>query len=272
MAKALFIHSTGTFSSMWRPYLDAIARDATPLTPDNLGYPPNPPLPRGAAHTTRDDAQHLLGQLAVHGATEEPVDLYGHSYGGLVALRLVELLGLLEHGGRVRSLWLFEPVLFGSLPTLRPGSEAAERTLAMVESGGFFDDELGGTEVWLERFIDYWNRPGSWRRMPDAMRDPIRAVGWKMYQEVRQGFFDLTATADRPIPTLPAHTTILMGERSPLEARAMCELLAEHSPDARLVDLPGVGHMAPLTHPEPVRQALLAHAERLSAGAVGLSR
>lgn len=264
MATALFIHSTGTFSSMWRPYLAAIARDAKPLSPDNLGYPPHPPLPRGATHTTRDEARHLLEHLNAHG-DDGPVDLYGHSYGGLVALRLIDELGLLgEEGGRVRSIWLFEPVLFGALPTSLPGSEAAKRTLAMVESGGLFDDELGGTEVWLERFIDYWNRPGSWSRMPDALRDPIRAVGWKMYQEVRQGFFDLTATAERPLPTLPTHTTILMGERSPLEARAMCELLAASSPHARLVDLQNVGHMAPLTHPAAVLEAIRAHSERLS--------
>lgn len=258
MATALFIHSTGTFSSMWRPYLDATAGDATALTPDNLGYPPNPPLTRGVTHSTQDEARHLLAHLEAHAATG-PFDLYGHSYGGLVALRLLEHLG-----PRVRSLWLFEPVLFGALPTLRPGSEAAERTLAMVHSGGFFDDELGGTEVWLERFIDYWNRPGSWSRMPDTLRDPIRRVGWKMYQEVRQGFFDLTGSPERPLPTLPAITTIIMGERSPLEARAMCELLAATSPDARLVDLAGVGHMAPLTHQTQVRESLLSHAQRLS--------
>lgn len=258
MATALFIHSTGTFASMWRPYLDTIASDATPLTPDNLGYPPHPPLPRGATHTTQDDARHLLAHLDAHSALG-PIDLYGHSYGGLVALRLLEHLG-----SRVRSLWLFEPVLFGALPTLRPGSEAAERTLAMVQSGGFFDDALGGTEPWLERFIDYWNRPGSWSRMPDALRDPIRQVGWKMYQEVRQGFFDLTGSSERPLPTLPATTTIVMGERSPLEARAMCELLAASSPHSRLVDLEGVGHMAPITHQTRVRDSLLSHAERLS--------
>lgn len=257
MATALFIHSTGTFSSMWRPYLDTIASDATPLTPDNLGYPPHPPLPRGEPHSTRDEAHHLLAHLDTH-AAPGPIDLYGHSYGGLVALRLLEHLG-----PRVRSLWLFEPVLFGALPTLRPGSEAAVRTLELVHSGGFFDDQIGGTEPWLERFIDYWNRPGSWSRMPDAMRDPIRRVGWKMYQEVRQGFFDLTGSPDRPLPSLPAITTIVMGERSPLEARAMCELLAGSSPESHLVDLTGVGHMAPLTHPAPVRASLVAHAGRL---------
>lgn len=257
MAIALFIHSTGTFSSMWRPHLDVVAADATPLSPDNLGYPPHPPLPRGQTHTTDDDARHLLARLPASG----PVDLYGHSYGGLVALRLLPHLG-----PRVRSLWLFEPVLFGALPQLRPNSEAAQRTLALVDGGGFFDDTVGGTEVWLERFIDYWNRPGSWARMPDALRDPIRAVGWKMYQEVRQGFFDLTGAADRPLPELPTRTSIAMGERSPLEARAMCELLAQHAPHARLVDIAGVGHMAPLTHPAVVREALRAHSAWVSEG------
>jgi pimeloyl-ACP methyl ester carboxylesterase len=250
MAIALFIHSTGAFSSMWAPHIEAAGVEA--LAPDNLGYPPNPLLPREAITTARDDARHLLAMLG----DEEVVDLYGHSYGGLVAL---ELLGLL--GPRARSIWLFEPVIFGALPTLRPGSEAAQRTLHMVNHTPLFDDETGGTEPWLEQFIDYWNRPGSWGRMPDSLRDPIRAVGWKMYQEVRQGFFGMTGTPESPLPPLPGTATLVMGQRSPLEARAMCELLAAHSPHARLIDLPGVGHMAPITHVGPVRATIREHAQ-----------
>ena len=248
---ALFIHSTGAFSSMWRPHLEAIEPGTLVLTPDNLGYPPHPPLPRGQPVTSLDDAKHLLAQLP----TDGPVDLYGHSYGGLVALELLDLLG-----DRARSIWLFEPVIFGALHTLRPGTEAAERALAMVAQPGFFDDEIGGTDPWLEHFVDYWNRPGSWARMPDALRDPIRAVGWKMYQEVRQAFFRITGAPDRPLPTLPAKATLLMGERSPHEARVMVGLLAEHNPHARLIDLPSVGHMAPLTHPGIVRATVREHA------------
>lgn len=248
-ATALFIHSTGAFSAMWRPYLELVGPSRVALAPDNLGYPPNPAVPRGATTTASDDAHHLLGLLPPDG----PVDLLAHSYGALVALRLVPLLG-----PRARSAWLFEPVIFGALVELMPDSEAAQKTRAMVASG-LFDDQLGGTEPWLEGFVDYWNRPGSWSRMPDAQRDPIRAVGWKMYQEVRQGFSDLTGRGDRALPALPATTTLVMGERSPLEARTMCELLASTNPHAILQDLSGVGHMAPLTHPGPVGSSIRTH-------------
>lgn len=250
IATSLFIHSTGTFPSMWGDLPAEVLADTVALTPSNLGYPPHPPLLRPTPFTPSDDAAHLLALLPAAG----PVDLFGHSYGGLVALRLLPLLG-----PRVRSVFLFEPVIFGALAELRPDSPAALRAREMVEHSALFDDALGGTEPWLEAFIDYWNRPGSWARMPDALRDPIRQVGWKMYQEVVGAFFDLTGAPDRPLPPLPPHTTLVMGERSPLEARAMVTLLHELNPHATLIDLPGLGHMAPVTHRPALVELLLRH-------------
>jgi pimeloyl-ACP methyl ester carboxylesterase len=254
-ATTLFVHSTGTFPSMWQDLPKEVLGDTFALTPSNLGYPPNPPFPRGTETFASDDAKVLLSKLPADG----PIDLVGHSYGGLVILRMLPVLG-----DRVRSVFLFEPVIFGALVHLMPDTEPAARALELVAHPGFFDDALGGTEPWLEHFIDYWNRPGSWARMPDVMRAPIREVGWKMYQEVRGAFFDLTGAPDRPLPPLPARTTLVMGERSPLEARAMVALLHRLNPHATLVDAKGIGHMAPMTHRKVVQELLADHRRRIS--------
>ena len=50
------------------------------------------------------------------------------------------------------------------------------------------DLERGGSDDWLEMFVDYWNRPGSWRACPRRRKEETRALGWKMFQEVRSCF------------------------------------------------------------------------------------
>jgi pimeloyl-ACP methyl ester carboxylesterase len=51
----------------------------------------------------------------------------------------------------------------------------------------------------------------------------------------------------------------MMGERSPMPARRVCEVLARTLPDASLVTVEGAGHMAPLTHGPIVGDLLAEH-------------
>jgi pimeloyl-ACP methyl ester carboxylesterase len=119
------------------------------------------------------------------------------------------------------------------------------------------DQERGGTEPWLELFIDYWNRPGSWARLPEPMRQHNLLVGWKMFQEVRSVFFSSRTFEAHPLPRVPV--TLAMGERSPAGSRETMKALLRHNPHVKLVDVPGTGHMAPLTHPQKLNEALAAH-------------
>lgn len=74
----------------------------------------------------------------------------GHSYGGAVALKAA-----LVRPARLRSLILFEPVLFAVLMAADPRQPAAQEiaavrddTVAAVDRGDL--DSAGG------RFVDYW--------------------------------------------------------------------------------------------------------------------
>lgn len=251
-ALSLFLHSTGTGPALWDGVPAAVATGARKLTPANVGYPPGPPLARPARCDLRADARFVLQQLP-EGA---PLHVFAHSYGAVLALELAPLLG-----DRVRSMLLFEPVLFGALARDAGSDPAAvAEARGFLEHPWFLDEARAATEPWLELFIDYWNRPGTWRRLPREAKQANLALGWKMFQEVRSVMVDVQSFEERPLPAAPC--TLVMAERSPRAARAMVQALARRAPHAQVVELPGTGHLAPLTHPAVLGEAMRAHLAR----------
>lgn len=250
----MLLHSTGTNPMMWSPV--AGLPGAGWLAPSNLGYAPNAPLRRGEVCGASEDVAWLLSQIP--DGTEE-IHLVGHSYGALLAVLMA------RKEPRIRSLCLYEPVLFGVL-TREGGADpavAAEVEGFMANPWFLHDEARGGTDEWLEVFIDFWNRPGSWARMPEALKDYSRQHGWKMFQEVRSCFFGVRSYDEVPLPEIPV--TLLVGERSPAASRAMTEGLARRHPWAHAVVLPKVGHMGPLTHPSVVAGLVAEHFGRVKA-------
>lgn len=253
------LHSTATTAEMWAPYESTVAPLGTPLRPIHIGYPPHAPV-HGQVLTAADDAASVLQQLSAAGHGTGPVDIVAHSYGGLVALTLAPLLGT-----RLRSLFLFEPTLFSSLrpiiDTIDADARAALETFAN-DPQFLRDDQYGGSEAWIERFIDFWNRPGSWQRIAEAQQAVIRTLGWKMYQEVRSvngpdALENLVLSDTIPI-------TLVYGTRTPPIARAVIALLTERFQHARVMAVEGTGHMAPVTHVAPTRDVLSEHVTYVS--------
>jgi len=251
----LFIHSTGTGPLLWSTVPQAtVGESRQMILPANLGYPPNAPIERGTPVTAADDAAKVV--LSVP-AEIERVHIVAHSYGALVGLKALPLLK-----ERVASLFFYEPVVFGALAAERsPQSE--EETQAIAQAKEFLehpwfltDEERGGREEWTEMFIDYWNRPGSWKKMPEPVRQFTLSVGWKMFQEVRACFYDQTPFEEWKID---APMTIMRGDRSPVGSRAMAKALVRGRPNATLIEGKGIGHMAPLTHPGVIHAELTRH-------------
>ena len=250
----LFIHSTGTGPFLWAGVPDAAIGGREKLLPANLGYPPNEPIERGRTVTAEDDAAEVV--KAVPGALTR-VHLVAHSYGALVALHAVPALA-----GRLASVFLYEPVLFGALAASRDADpEAVAQARAFGAHRWFLHDvEKGGRAEWLEMFIDYWNRPGSWSKMPDPMRELSLALGWKMFQEVRACFFDATSFESWKVGV---PTTVAFGDRTTVASRAMSRSFARDRPNVSLVEVAGIGHMAPLTHAAKVHEEVARHFARL---------
>lgn len=239
---------------MWR-WLDRVSalNGVTVLAPALLGYPPNPPVAVGQMIGSRDDVAHIRA-LVPPDVTD--LHLVGHSYGGRLALVLASELAPL-----VRSVWVYEPVLFGALrndPTGDP--EARSEANANFTTPDFLDPALAGTESWCRAFIDYWNGAGAFERMTPAQRASVIAVSGKIFAELHDIALGSDTFADwhRAVPM-----TIAYGSRTPHAAQAIARALAGVNPHAVLDRVVEAGHMAPLTEPARVSPGMEAHFRRV---------
>lgn len=253
---ALFIHSTATGPFMWRPLLAELPKGITPLTPVNRGYTPQDLLPRGSAFSVHDEVAHLKAQIPP-GTTG--IHLGGHSYGGFAALTLARECGL-----PVRSLWLYEPVLFGALrqEPERLSAEAAAQVAELYGANSMLDETEGGTEAWIERFIDYWNHPGMWASMPEKAKAMTRPVAWKMFREVCSVSTEPQAFSHYQ---LDVPMTLVRGAHTTPPAHDMVSRLAEVNPQAVVETVAGLGHMGLLADPAAVQPSLARHWARVCA-------
>lgn len=244
----VLIHSTGMSSQQWKRLAARLSTSHRVLLPDLIGYGESSSWPRDAVFHWHLD---VLGVEALLDTLDEPAHVVGHSYGGLVAL------GAALHRRRaVRSLSLVEPVAYGVLHAT--GDEAALEALAdEPTTTPTLPDAPEAGERWLQWFVDYWNGPGAWAQLPERARTSFLSAVDVCYGEVR------SLASDRTPPsvwaTLTAPTLLVRGERSPRAARRVAETLAGCIRGATLRDVPGAGHMAPITHESEVSAMITEH-------------
>ncbi|MCB9594758.1 MAG: alpha/beta hydrolase [Sandaracinaceae bacterium] len=252
-APVVLLHSGGLGARQWTRLAGRLEGAHRVIAPSFLGTAGTSGVPRDADFHFHQDVALVEGLLDALGVG--PAHVVGHSYGGLVGLTLAR-----RQPRRVLSLALFEPVAFGVLYST-DDAEGIRDLEREDDDGAFFDDAVGGQEPWLERFIDWWQGPGSWAAMSDAGRETFLAVGRKVYQEVR------SLTADRTphdgYGEVRAPTLLMTAERSPLAARRVVAILGEHLPNATVSFFPGAGHMAPLTDGHTVNAAIVEHLGRV---------
>jgi pimeloyl-ACP methyl ester carboxylesterase len=245
-APVIAVHSGGFSARQWRKLAETLSATHHVLVPDLLGYGGSTPWPLGEPFLATQDLAALETLLDQLGA---PAHLVGHSYGGLLAMKLA-----LSRPTRVQSLALYEPVAFSVLD--EPEDADARASLLLVQNE-YRAGDSGADDVWLGQFVDWWNGAGAWARLAEDARASFRTVGWKVFQEVRSIGADRTP---RPVwATIEAPTLLLGGERSPATERRVIEKLTRTLARAELRVFPGMGHMGPITHGAAVNAAIAAH-------------
>lgn len=248
------LHSNASSSGQWRSLIDLLSDRFRVLAPDTLGAGKSPPWPSGEDIALKDEVSLIAPVLDQAG---ERFAMVGHSYGAAIALMIA-----LSNPDRVKAMALYEPTLFAVLAEESPGQEAFQE-IDTVVNDSVACIEAGDLDAAARRFIDYWTGDGAWDSIPDDRKGPIaesmlNVEGWRR------------ALSDEPTPLrefskLDIPVLYMVGGRSPASSRGVARLLTERLPAVELRELTGLGHMAPVTHPDLVNphieRFLMDHAE-----------
>lgn len=180
-----------------------------------------------------------------------PIDLFGHSFGGTVCLRLA-----LERPDLVRSLTLVEPVVFA----------AARGTAAYA---AFRDSHLeiahvlkADREMGAAMFHAAWGTGDQLSDLPEKSR---RYIVDRIHHIPAQNPVLLDDAAGIVAPgaleRIRVPVLLVEGGDSPPVIDAVQSVLAARLPHASRLIVPGAGHMVPITHPDLVARAVQAHLE-----------
>lgn len=239
------LHANASSSSQWRGLMDRLAPAFHVLAADSFGAGKGPPWPTDRPVALGDEVALLEPVFSRAG---DRFSLVGHSYGAAVAL-----IAAVQQPHRVRALALYEPTLFALLDAESRLPNEADGIRKAVTSAA---SELaaGNRGAAAEQFIDYWMGGGAWGRMPESRRAPIEASivnvqGWA------------TALFEEPTPlsafkVLKLPVLLMVGKDSPASSRGVARRLAGVLPNLKLIELEGLGHMGPITHPEAVNTAI----------------
>jgi pimeloyl-ACP methyl ester carboxylesterase len=239
------LHSNASSSAQWRALMELLAPKFRVFAVDSYGSGKSPEWPSDRVITLSDEAAFIEPVLAKAGA---PLALVGHSYGAAVAL-----IAALANPGRVRALALYEPTLFSLLDAEKPLPNegdgirnAVARSIAALDAAD--PDAAAG------QFIDYWMGEGAWTQTPEQRKPAIAAS----VVNVRRWAHALT-TEPAPLAafrSLDIPVLYMVGKRSTASAHGVARLLAAALPRVELAEFEKLGHMGPVTHPEPVNKAI----------------
>lgn len=245
------LHSNASTSAQWRGLMDLLAPDFHVRAPDLLGAGRSAPWPVVSGARLQFELDALAPLIEGAGGR---LHLVGHSYGAALALRIAQ-----TWPGRVASAVLFEPTLFPLLNRPGPGHPEAAG-IAAAATAAMDATDRGDLHAAAHGFIDYWMGSGSWDAMPESRRGPV-AESMRPIRQWTEAIFaepwSLPGLAAVKLPVL-----LLGGADSPASAADLLPILARTLPQATLQVLPGLGHMAPVTHPQAVNPLIAAFLRR----------
>ena len=253
---AVFIHGLGGNATNWTDLMGELDDDLAGVALDLPGFGASPPprdgdyRPVGHARAVADLIRSRFGV---------PVHVFGNSLGGAVAIQLAGLVPDL-----VRTMTLVSP----AMPEFRPrrttvqlpaisvpgvGTKLVDKYLAMSPEQRvaasinvcFADPSLIPAQRWREEE----EAVIAWSRLPyaaDALRSSTKGM--------LGGFFSRRSHPWSILEHSTAPLLCVYGREDQLVRSAAAFRMSNARPGARVVVLPGVGHVAQLERPTQVAQ------------------
>ncbi|WP_082548838.1 alpha/beta fold hydrolase [Rhizobacter sp. Root404] len=241
----VLLHSSAASSRQW----DALAACLRPAfdvhAVDLHGHGRQAPWRGDAPLSVQAEASLVLPLLERAGSAH----VIGHSYGAAVALHLA-----VAQPSLVRSLAVFEPVLFGLLAEHEPLGSAAREAFDLAAQ--LHALVAGGrVETAAEQFVDYWSGPTAWKRLAPTAQQSVAGRMPIVVQHFDALFREALTPPELTRLTMPV--LCMAGDRSTAAALRIAGVLRRLLPDASHDLLAGVGHLGPITHAALINQRLL---------------
>ncbi|MCW2615375.1 MAG: N-formylglutamate deformylase [Frankiales bacterium] len=267
---ALFVHGLGGSSTNWTDLMGALSDVLDAQAVDLPGFGHSAP-PADGRYTVGAHARAVVRHLEATG--RGPVHLFGNSLGGAVSTRVAA-----DRPDLVRTLTLVSP----ALPNLRPqrGSDPrlplllvpglsalANKRLAEVTPEQraravldlCFADASQIPQQRIDEAVEEVRRRNDVGHSTDAFTRSLRGLIGSYLVRGPKALWARAATVQAP-------TLLVWGARDRLVDVALAPRAASTFPDARLLVLGDVGHVAQMERPEVVARAFLGMLEDVAVG------
>jgi pimeloyl-ACP methyl ester carboxylesterase len=230
----VLVHAFPFDSRMWRTASAALAGPRRVITPDMRGFGLSD-LGSGdhSIADMADDVAALLDALKLPAAT-----VGGMSMGGYVALAFAR-----RHRNRLQSLVLADTKAAADSPDARQGRQAA---ITLVETQG--------VAALLEKQIPRLLSASA----SEGLRAEVRRLGTQPPNAVIAAIRALRDRPDRTaeLPEIAVPTLVVVGTQDALSPPEDGRAMAASMPRARVVEIPGAGHLSNLENPDAFAAAL----------------
>lgn len=238
--QALFLHCSLAHSGAWEGLVRALGPGFHITAPDILGHGKAPDI-----DPTRDLHDQCYEAILPH-LPEGRFDAVGHSFGATLALRLAE-----DMPDRIRSLTLIEPVLFAAA---KGSGEFGPYQQVIAEYDRLISEQ--SREEAAREFLRLWGAGGGLDDMPEGqqryMIDRIHFI-----KASDDALFRDSANLVPRLGQVAAPTLLVQGDLCQPITSAIIDRMEQDIANTTRIRIPGAGHMAPITHPGPVAQAVL---------------
>jgi pimeloyl-ACP methyl ester carboxylesterase len=242
----LFLHGSASSARMWRAAAQVLPPLYRAVAPDLIGYGGSTAWPADAPFDIEAEARALEPLLPCCG---DKFHLVGHSYGGVVALRLA-----LASPIRVRTLTLIEPVLFSVLR--HAGETAAFERMVRLRDAFVAKLAAGESDGGMQAFVDFWGGDGAWASQPDPARAAMVKIADKIVLDFQVAFGFEPAWDE--LAQFGPRTVLLRGDRSPEPMQRLVDALHRLMPLSQRIVVPGANHLLPSTHGLALIDAVMA--------------